>query len=750
MARATPIITAFNSGEFSPLMAGRVDVKYYASACRKMRNMIPAKQGPAIFRGGTRFVAEVKNSANRTWLAEFKFNVEQAYVLEFGNQYVRFFSNHGVVESAPGVPLEVATPYTAADLVDADGNFELRFVQSGDVIYICHPDYAVRKLTRTGAAAFNITTLSAAGGPFKDVDPANTVTVYASAATGAGITLTANSAIFTAAKVGQQIYIEQRNTDDVKQWESGKAVALNDLRRSDGKNYKALNAATTGSVKPTHSVGAKYDGDAGVQWQFQDPGYGWATITAVAVDGLSATATVVSQLPFGCVGAGQASTRWAWSAWSSEEGWPTTVTFHRERLVFARGRQLWFSVAGDFENFNRKDDGGLVADDMAIVRELTSNQSNRIEWMESSDAALLVGTAGDEHAIVEITSSEPFSATNSRAVKQSGYGSRHIPPVRVGEGVLFVQKAGRKIRDMVQAESVNERWIAGDVTVMAEHITRGGVGWMAYQQEPNSIVWAGRNSDGALIGMTLDRQQDVRGWHPHPLGANGVAECGACIPTPTADRDELWLIVRVVVNGATKRYVVYMEHYHEEGDALEDAFYVDYGLTYEGPAVSVLSGLGHLEGMTVKVLTNGATHPDRVVTGGSITLATGRTATKVHVGIGYRGIVSPMPIEAGSSNGSAQAKKQRVTHLGIRFFETLGAKYGRDDGSRLDVVQFRSGSDPMGAPPPLFSGDMVVPFPDGNENGGRVTVIQDDPLPCCVVALIPDTEVQDRMAAKRR
>jgi hypothetical protein len=745
--KAAPVIASFNSGEFSPLMMGRADIKYYSSACKRIRNFIPTPQGPARFRPGTRFVAEIKDSSERAWFWRFEFNVEQAYVLEFGDLYIRFFSNHGVVESSPGVPLEVVTPYAAADLTADDGTFNLRFVQSGDVLYVCHPDYPVYKLTRTGAAAFSFAAFAPYGGPFKDVDPDETITVYASADTGS-VTLTASSIIFTSDHIGTNFYIERRKVNDIKQWEAGKSVTLSALRRSDGKTYKALNAATTGATRPTHSVGAEYDGDTGVQWEYQDAGYGWATITAIGGGGLTATATVVSRLPYGCVSSGQATTRWAFSAWSDIEGWPTNVTFFRERLVFCRGQELWFSVAGDFEDFSRKDDSGLVTDDMAIVSSISSDRSNRIEWMAPSDVALLVGTAGDEHAIMEITSSDPFGPSNSRALKQTEYGSKHVPEVRVGSGVLFVQKSGRKIRDMLLAESVNERWEAGDLTVLAEHSTRSGVVWMSYQQEPDSVVWVGL-ANGELKGFTLNREQDVRGWHPHTIGGTGVAvESGITIPAPDGDRDELWLIVRRTIDGVTKRYVEYVEKVHEDGDNQEDMFYVDSGLTYSGAPVASLSGLDHLEGETVAVLADGGAHPNCVVSAGAITLQ--RDASVVHVGLGYTGILTPMPIEAGAADGTSQTKTKRASHCSIRFDNTLGARYGRDENSQLDRIEFRSASDPMGAPPPLFTGIKTVSWPDGYEGDALITVVQDQPMACTVVCLVPHMVTQDSPGSRNR
>lgn len=831
--KASPILTSFNGGEFSPLMAGRVDLKNYANGCRRIRNFIPTRQGPARRRPGTRFVAEVKTSGERTWLGRFEFNTEQAYVLEFGHLYIRFFSLHGVV----GAPFEVVTPYTTSDLTRSDGTFALRFVQSGDVMYICHRSYRQRKLTRTGASTFSIAEHLPSGGPFKDTDPDNLITVYASANTGAGITLTASSAIFLAGHVGSYFLMEQKNVDAILQWEPAKVIVANDVRRSDGKNYHALNGATTGTVKPVHAVGAKYDGNAGVQWQFDDPGFGWAKITAIGGGGTTATADVVSRIPDGAVGVGNPTTRWAHSAWSTVEGFPDSLTFFKERLCYARGRQVWGSVAGDFEDFRDRDEGGLITTDMAFRYDTTSDRANEIQWIAPSDTALLIGTGGDEHALYNVVSTEPFGPGNAAINKQSEYGSRHVPVIKVADGIFFAQKAGRKIRDMRLAESVNVKWSATDVTILAEHVTKSGIIDMAYQQEPDYNLWAVRG-DGMLLGFTYDREQEVKGWHPHRIGGwadagrsrFAVVESVTTIPAPDADRDEVWIIVRRVIDGVTKRYVEWIEYHHEKDDDPEDAFYVDSGLTLDnvrnatltpgvgatvkgtsdvtftaGSAIfiagdvgkfihyrystvdvkgdvtwlkgiaqitvrdsttvvrcvinsafpdlalipangwrltaTVISGLGHLEGETVDILADGATDPPQEVVAGQITLSV--PASKAHIGISCPAVLQPMPIEAGAADGTAQGKTVRPTNITIRFDQTGGALYGRDEDKQLDRIPMRGPSDPMDEAVKLFTGDKFLPWPDGYDGKGLITIIQDQPLPCTVVAAMPRIVTQD-------
>lgn len=838
MAKASPAIVAFSSGELSPLFDGRVDLEEYATGCRELENMFPLIQGPARRRGGTRFVREVKSSAVRCGFLRFEFNVTQAYVLEVGNLYMRFYTDHGIVMNGTN-PLELATPWAGGDLFDADGNFLLRAVQSGDIMYITHTDgdYAPQKLTRSGALSWSIADFEPEGGPFEDIDPDQTVTVYCSHNEGNSRTLTASSGIFTADHVGSLFLLEQKKTDDVKAWEAGKAIAASptQTRRVENRNYQALNAATTGGIVPSHTRGAAYDGDTGVQWQFLDAGYGWCEITAIGSGGLTATVNILSRIPDGAVGSGNASTRWAFGAWSDENGWPTHVTFFRERLTFLRAtdRLFWMSVSGDYPNFRSRDDAGEVVADMAIRGEIASDRSsNRIEWAAPGNR-LIVGTAGGEFAIGEITTSEPLGPGNCKAVPETAYGSKPVRPIKVGDAVLFVQRSGRKLRDLSFTIEKGETggYASTNLSVLSPHLLPKlkAITALAYQQEPHSIVWALR-SDGLLLATTLNANQRRFGWHRHPIGGDAVVEAIEVMPNPDGDADELWLIVKRTINGSTKRYVEYLEPEWERDEDIIEAFYVDSGLTYDGKVnatltpgtgatvrdteevtftagsavfvsgddgkqiwyrysvtpeddeddgyrtaraeitavnsttvveatilspwpsltaiaangwrktVTSISGLDHLEGKTVDVLADGASHSQVVVASGAITLE--RPSTYVHVGLPCPCVVTPMRLEAGATDGTAQGKTKRIHKLTFRFQDTIGGKYGPYGGT-LDTLETRRASSRMDEPPPAISRDETVRWPKGYDKDAYATYYNDQPFPATVVAIFPQVVTQD-------
>jgi hypothetical protein len=735
---------SFNAGEFGPEVEARVDISKYAYACARMENFIPLVQGPARRRGGTKFVAEVKDSADRTWLAKFQFSSTQAYVLEFGDLYVRFYTDNGVVETAPDTPLEVSTPWPAADLIRADGTFALSMVQSGDVLYICHPDYAPRKLTRSGALSWALSTLSTEGGPFEDTDPDETVTVYSSAITGS-VTLTASSSTFATTDIGRLFYLENKKINDIPSWEPEKPTSTNEFRRAGGRTYKATANKTTGLNRPIHHEGTENDGEDGVPWAFQDPGYGWCVITAYT-SATEVTATVLSQLPDQVTLVANATTRWAFGAWGSVPGYPSHVAFFRNRLCFARAvdRKVWFSVVEDYENFKAKDAGGEVTAEQAIRITVDSEESNPIEWMVSADA-LLIGTSGEEFAIMENTDADPFGPGNVKAHQFAGYGSRGVNPVRVGSSALFVQRAGRKLRE-ISPDQISEKFQALNMSVLAPHMVRKGtaIRQMAYQKEPHSIIWIARD-DGQLRGFTFDREQyadpPYGGWHRHVLGGDGVVDSLVCVPSPNNDRDDLWMIVSRTIDGGTKRYVEYMMPEYEDGDDVESSFYVDCGLTYDDIDADVISGLDHLEGETVDVLINGAAHPQRTVFGGSITLT--HEGSVVQIGLPCPAKLATMRLEVQTDRGTVQGKTKRIDRVTGRFLETLGGSMGPTE-SELDEILFRSGSDDMDEAPPLFTGDTQMVWRGGYELEGRIWFVADQPLPVTVLAFIPDFEVSPR------
>ena len=205
MARVAAQLTNFTAGELSPRLDGRNDLAKYSAGCATVENMVIYPHGAAARRPGTQFVASVKTPAAKTRLIPFEFSTEQTYILEFGNQYIRFYRNNGQIESG-GSAYEISTPYLTAEL------FDIKFAQSADVMYITHPNHQTRKLSRTGHTSWTLAAVEFTNGPYLDANITAT-TITASAHTvGTGRTLTASAVTginsgsgFLTTDVGRQI-----------------------------------------------------------------------------------------------------------------------------------------------------------------------------------------------------------------------------------------------------------------------------------------------------------------------------------------------------------------------------------------------------------------------------------------------------------------------------------------------------------------------------------------------------------------
>lgn len=745
MAKDTPIQNTFDGGLLSPMLAGRTDLAKYFNGCAVLENFLPSVQGPLVRRGGTQFIFGVKDHAARCWLVRFQVSERVAYMLEIGPGYIRFYTNRGLLV-ADGAPVEVQTPYTAEDLTSEDGTCGIRVVQSADTMYIFHRRHQPRKLLRRAADEFVLERATFSEGPFDDVNTDKAAVVTADAETGA-VTLTASSDIFEPGHVGTLFFIESADLAAVKPWAVHKRVNVDFRRRVDARVYLctatgAGEAAVSGNVTPVHTSGRAWDGDGidiaddqlgpiGVEWEFLHAGYGIVQIES-RIDARTVSGTIIKRLPEDLKTGG--SSKWAFSLFSDVNGWPEHGAFWRQRLVLMSGRTGAMSVTADFENFAAKTEGGEQETDSAIVFRLNARQINRAVWLVESDD-LMIGTDGDEWIVGPIQSNQAVGPANIRAERRTAYGSRSIQPVEVGSRVLFIQTSGRKLRDYEFSYDTNN-FASSDTTKLAANILQSGAVDMAYQQEPDSVIWIAR-ADGLLVGCTYDQEagrSDVYAWHPHPM-LNGHVEAVESMPAPDGAADDLWLLVRREVNGTVVRYVEILRAplAHEADQA--EAFYVDSGLTYRGPETDELSGLDHLEGQAIDILTDGAAHPRRTVTGGRVSLQF--PAQVAHAGLPTTCAMATMSIEAGASAGTAQGKIKRITNVIVRMLRSLGGNMG-PSRDKTNTLNFRRPSQQMGKAPPLYTGDSdPMPWPGGYERGAQIWYTNDQPLPVTLIALMP-------------
>jgi hypothetical protein len=419
---------------------------------------------------------------------------------------------------------------------------------------------------------------------------------------------------------------------------------------------------------------------------------------------------------------------------TSSNNYPSVVTFFEQRLVFAatnnNPQTLWFSKSADYLNFHTG-----ANDNDALIYTIASNKVNAIRYL-SATRILNIGTSGGEY-VLTTTNGGPVTPTQTVIRKYSNYGCIDSEVVQVADVTLFAQRGARKVREFRYIGEVDVAgYAAPDITILSEHLTEGGIQEFAYQQEPESIIWA-RRTDGTLLGLTYRREEEIVAWHKHIIGGafgGGQAKVESIITLPTdSGEDELYMIVKRTINGVTKQYVEVMKTF-DFGSDTTAAFFVDSGLVYSGSATTTLSGLYHLEGEELSILANGATHADKTVSGGGVTLDF--SATSGAVGFGYTSEMQTLRLESGSQDGTSQGKPKRIHDITVRFHETVGAEVGSDSAS-ADRIFFRDSSMNMDKAVPLFTGDKEIEFEGGFVDGDRIYVRQSQPLPMTVLALYP-------------
>ena len=840
MTYTSPRYTNWTAGELSDRLDGRTDLTRYFNGAKTLENFLVYPAGGAARRPGTKFIHEVKVSANAARLIPFEFNTTTAdtYVLEFGNNYFRVYQDGGIVtetgktisgatKANPVVITATAHGFSNGDhviigsvagmvelngvtgivankttntfeLTDVDGTNinstafttytsggtaskivevsttyttaqlpEIKFTQSADVMYITHSSHPVRKISRTSNTDWTITDVTFINGPYLD-ENATTTTLTPSARTGS-ITLTASADTFVSTDVGRLVkiyngyakitsYTSATSVDATVQTDelgvdeilpsyasntisfvegdpSGTGSSHNDFIRDSNKQFveqgftEGMTITITGAAQSANNTNyeiVKVTSDEITLVPADD----------VVAESASNTITIVGTL--------NATDEWSLGAFSETTGFPRACAFYEQRLVFAgttsQPQALFFSVAGDFENMTESD-----TDSSAMNYTIGSNQVNRILYLASA-RSMVVGTTGGEFVVRASGTDEPITPTNIQIKQQATYGSADVQPVQAGSYTLFVQRAKRKLRELGYVYDT-DAYQAVDLTILADHVSENGLVELAYQQEPFSLVWA-TTGDGRLIGMTYRREEQVVAWHQHKLGGtftsggttynHGFVENIAVIPGEL-NQDNLYMVVKRTINGATRRYVEILSDI-DFGTDIQDAIFVDSSLTYSGSSTSSLSGLDHLEGQTVSVLEEGAAHPDKTVASGSI--STDRATTKAQVGLGYTSTLKTVRLEAGSASGTAQGKIKKIHSVIIRFFRTVGCSVGTSLDN-TDTIPFRDSSDPTDTAVPLFTGDKTIEAQPSWDTEGSIVVKQTQPLPMTIVGIYPRVVVQD-------
>ena len=578
-----------------------------------------------------------------------------------------------------GLPLEIPTPYLESELPN------LHIVQSADFLFIDHPDHRPAQLTRKGTTKWAYDAQNIIDGPYLAENTVTADTITPSAQTGFDITLTLQS--------GTEI-------------NDGAGWTIADI----GRNVRLKDITSWGSAEITgiHETGT----------------------------GVNLVARATVRQDFDGVGA---SSKWRLGSWYSGN-WPSTLSFSDQRLWHAgeanTPQTLHGSMTGRFFEFSPTDASGTVLDTSAVNFEIGSNQVNAAKWL-GVERQLFMGSGSAIFTARASTNNEAVTPTNITMPKITSVGSSSVQPINVGQELLYITRNSQSLR-AIKFTSESDTFTPVDLNVLAKHIfgRTETVSEISFQLDRQQVIWVVR-SDGVLVACTYNTDQNIFAWHRHSLGgnfggSNAFVESVATIPAPDGTHDQVWMIVKRTVNGATVRHI---EFFEDEwfGDDITSMRYVDSApVAYSGAATSSVSGLDHLEGETVQVLADGAAHPDRVVASGAITLDA--EYTDILVGLGYVSEIETLKLEPPDPEGGAMGKVARIDHIVLRLFQSLGGDIGPDE-DHLDPLVYRDASDPMDTPPPTFTGDKKISFEGGFQREKVILVRQSQPLPLNILAM---------------
>lgn len=821
MPRVSLQQTNFTAGEISPRLVGRTDIDRYANAARSLVNAYPVIHGGAKRRGGTRYVAPAKLSGTKkARLVPFVFSRDFAYMLEFGDLYVRVWPAGG-----GALITELATGYSESMLADID------FAQGADTMFIAHPSVPIQRLRRFSTAIFDLSAAPFTTTPFDDQGHALAANLTLSAATvGAGRTATASAGVFLPSDVGRQLvsgsglavvtgytsatgvtvdisiafagvalasgawYLDVSPQGIVKPSAKDPVASSIDLTGSLSRAADITLSAKTGAITVTASAGVFAAGDVG-NTMYADSGVAAITAFTSATQVSATTSSDFASTSYARGGYGITDSVWraedvgkfvringglckitsftsasvvkatiltaltgtvaspplAWSlessVWSALNGYPRTLTLHEQRLVAAGSNRfsqtIWGSRTGEYLDFTKG-----TADDDGYSFTIAADEINPISYLASL-RNLVVHTYGGEFSLqggVE----KPITPTNVRIRPESSHGSRGVRPVTVGKESVFVQRAGRKVRAMGYRYDF-DGYAAPDLTVLAEHITEGGgVTAMAYQQEPDLLLWAVRG-DGALLSCTFDRDQSVIGWANHYT--EGAFESVATIPN--GDREETWVIARRTVNGATVRYIEILDEvfqpmlpgaaysgYPPAPAIVTYGYTVDCGVSFDNAAGQTVFNVPHLIGKTVDIVADGAVQTQQTVDGsGNVTLP--RASYRTLIGLHFRSEIGLLTPEVGTGTGTAQGNSMRTSEITLRFLNTIGAQVYDGEGNEQDVPFRRFGPAVLDKAPQPFTGNVRIETLGWERGRSDLTIVQDQPLPMHLLAAVRKFQVND-------
>ena len=400
--------------------------------------------------------------------------------------------------------------------------------------------------------------------------------------------------------------------------------------------------------------------------------------------------------------------------WSSTRGWPKTICFYEGRLVIggtqSKPQSLFLSKSSDFFNFDIEE----ADDDDAIFATISSRTLNDIVDVYPG-RNLQIFTSGAEFAVT----SKPVTPSNIQITPQTAHGANNVEVQDVDGATIFIDRFGKALLTFLY--SFNEdAYTSDDRSVLASHLIK---------QPRDMALLAGTasddanwlfivNDDGTATILNTLRSQDINGFTSWTTDGE--------IKNVTTVGEKLFMVVETDVTSTVEQW---------DFTRLLDS-------SVRKTATSgTISGLEHLEGETVSILTRGDDSgdndgfvlTDQVVSGGEIDLPapydTGYSTLEYEVGRRFVPTIKPMPLNTNIGSGQNQMRLKKIVRMNLRVYESSGIQI---DGIPVPIRAFGPSTDSPLSPESIVpTSGIIEDVYDINGWGREVvpTITCPDPTP---------------------
>lgn len=715
MARKIVDKTSFLGGEAGPLLEGRSDLAQYQLGVQPGQNFISLKGGGVTRRPGTRYVKNTQDNKPAR-LIPFVVSYDSGsdiYVVEIALASSTSLTFRVIRVSDGNVYTPTGSPVTVASTIELN---EIQFAQSAEFLFLAHKSFNPLVLYRNASTPtfvvesyMDYNTNSRAqsyAAPFRDVNVTST-TLAVSATSGTGVTLTASTGIFDSSMVGT--------------WFSSDADGDGDY---EGTCYVTAYVSST-------------------------------QLTVTIADTYASTSAV---------------TTWRERAWSTYRGFPRTVTFYNQRLVWGGNTSqpdtFWMSEVGDY--FQMSTDPTVTSLDRPLNFTLASGSLNQIRWMVGGKK-LTIGTSSSEW-VGTVTN----DGTNLfvQFDEETNHGSAPVQPQRLSYAIPFIQRAGKTVREMVFSFD-SDSYQTTDLNLFAAHIGAetgdyantdadgNKIVAIAHQESPFGVMWV-IDDWGNLYGLTRDRQQQIASWHSHVIGGtytgnvffpNRPKVISICVvPDTNGAIDHLWMCVQRTVNSSTVYHVEYMDRLKPMPNlkpipsSRGNSSLLD--CTVESTAseqTSWSSVAAHLASSTARCVASndlGAiVESGSVSVNGSGDVTLDEAASSIVVGLHANAYLRLLPLEGGDEPKLHMQGVKRADRCFLRLHETFGLKIGKnrvarktgwEENETFEPITFDTSEFPI---IPTFTGIKEVQLPTDSDTDGSFALAMEDPWPCTVLSV---------------